>query len=91
MVTTLDIEELIRPDQEAFGIANNWREWSVFRDVKIEEWKELRNYLFATDTRTTSNKRLPWANSTTTPKLTQIRDNLHANYFAASFPSHDPF
>jgi hypothetical protein len=86
MATTLDIEELIKPDTEAFGISNNWREWSVYRDNKIEEWKELRNYLFATDTRTTSNKRLPWANSTTTPKLTQIRDNLHANYFAALFP-----
>jgi len=29
---------------------------------------------------------LPWSNSTTTPKLTQIMDNLHANYFATLFP-----
>jgi hypothetical protein len=83
----LDIEQELGADAEALAIGNNWREWVVFRDQKIEEWKELRNYLFATDTRTTTNARLPWANSTTTPKLTSIRDNLHANYFAAIFPN----
>jgi hypothetical protein len=66
----LDIEQELGADAEALAIGNNWREWVVFRDQKIEEWKELRNYLFATDTRTTTNARLPWANSTTTPKLT---------------------
>lgn len=84
---TLEIETLITPDGEATEIARKWREWVIYRDKKVEEWKELRNYLFATDTRTTSNNRLPWSNSTTTPKLTQIRDNLHANYFAAIFPN----
>lgn len=84
---TLDIETLITSDGEATEIARKWREWVIYRDKKVEEWKELRNYLFATDTRTTSNNRLPWSNSTTTPKLTQIRDNLHANYFAAIFPN----
>ena len=52
----------------------------------MEQRKELRNYIYATDTRTTSNSKLPWTNSTTTPKLTQIADNLHANYFSALFP-----
>ena len=42
--------------------------------------------MYATDTRTTANSKLPWTNSTTTPKLTQIADNLHANYFSALFP-----
>jgi hypothetical protein len=91
MSTVLNIEQALSPDTEAWGIANHWREWGTYRDVKIEEWKELRNYLFATDTKTTSNSKLPWANSTTTPKLTQIRDNLHANYFATLFPRHKWF
>ena len=56
------------------------------KEIKTEGWKELRNYIYATDTRTTSNSKLPWTNSTTTPKLTQIADNLHANYFSALFP-----
>jgi HAMP domain-containing protein len=49
--------------------------------------KELRNYLFQTDTTQTTNAQLPWKNKTSVPKLAQLRDNLHANYFAALFPN----
>jgi hypothetical protein len=87
MPEVLDVLKEVDADSDALAIGDTWRKWVNFRDVKIEEWKELRNYLFATDTRTTSNSKLPWANSTTTPKLTQLRDNLHANYFAAIFPT----
>jgi hypothetical protein len=83
---TIDLEHEINPDNIAVQISERWREWSNLRRNKIEEWKELRNYLYATDTRTTKNAMLPWSNSTTTPKLTQIMDNLHANYFATLFP-----
>ena len=83
---TIEIEHMLSPDHVATEIANRWREWSNLRTQKVEEWKELRNYLYATDTRTTKNAMLPWSNSTTTPKLTQIMDNLHANYFATLFP-----
>jgi hypothetical protein len=58
---------------------------------KRNPWKqeclELRDFIFATDTTKTSNKTLPWKNSTTLPKITQIRDNLHANYMQALFPN----
>lgn len=64
-----------------------WNKWDSQRNGKKEEWKELRNYLFATDTTTTTNKTLPWKNSTTFPKLTQLRDNLHSNYLSALFPN----
>ena len=84
--TTIDIESMIDPHALAVDISNRWTSWNSARDSKITEWKELRNYVYATDTRTTSNNKLPWSNSTTTPKLTQIADNLHANYFAALFP-----
>jgi hypothetical protein len=85
--TTVDIENIISPDNLGTEIAERWRTWNMARQTKIEEWKELRNYVYATDTRTTSNSKLPWTNSTTTPKLTQISDNLHANYFSALFPN----
>ena len=96
--TTIDIDQLIEPHALASDIADRWTTWNNARQTKIEEWKELRNYIYATDTRTTSNSKLPWTNSTTTPKLTQIADNLHANYFSALFPqqrffkfeAHDP-
>ena len=84
--TTLDFQYIINPDNMAVEIANSYREWSMLRNKKIEDWKELRNYLYATDTSTTGNALLPWSNTTTTPKLTQIMDNLHANYFATMFP-----
>ena len=83
---TIELEYLLGPDSMAVEVSNRWREWSNLRQTKVEEWKELRNYLYATDTSTTKNAMLPWSNSTTTPKLTQIMDNLHANYFATLFP-----
>ena len=74
-------------DSLANKIADMWVKWDTNRSVWKSDQQELRNYLFATDTRKTSNSKLPWKNSTVTPKLTQIRDNLHANYMAALFPS----
>lgn len=71
----------------ADSIAGMWSQWETSRRPWMEERLELRNYLFATDTSTTSNNALPWKNSTTRPKLTQIRDNLHANYVSALFPN----
>tara|TARA_X000001382_G_scaffold124668_1_gene109417 strand:- start:272 stop:2017 length:1746 start_codon:yes stop_codon:yes gene_type:complete len=84
--TTIDLQTMIDPHGLAEDIADRWTQWHNARRTKVEEWKELRNYIYATDTRTTSNSKLPWTNSTTTPKLTQIADNLHANYFSALFP-----
>ena len=68
------------------NVAYLWDHWNRLRQPKIEEWKEVRNYLFATDTDTTSNSG-QWKNSTTLPKLCQIRDNLHANYLSTLFPN----
>ena len=84
--TVLDIRNVISSDNLAVEIANKWREWNELRRPWVEEKKELRNYLYATDTKTTGNAILPWSNTTTTPKLTQIMDNLHANYFSTLFP-----
>lgn len=68
-------------------IGQNWNQWNIQKQGKINEWRELRNYIFATDTTTTSNQSLPWKNKTTIPKLCQIRDNLHSNYISALFPN----
>lgn len=81
------LKEQLRPDTLASQIYMMWNDFHNQRKPWVEEQKELRNYLFATDTSKTSNRTLPWRNSTTTPKLTQIRDNLHANYMAALFPN----
>jgi hypothetical protein len=86
-----NIQVSYKDDSLANKIADMWMRWDSGRSVWKANQQELRNYLFATDTRTTSNSKLPWKNSTVTPKLTQIRDNLHANYMAALFPSENWF
>lgn len=83
----LEISKVFNQDSEAKYIAETWLRYNQQRQPKIAEWKELRNYIFATDTTTTSNQKLPWKNSTTLPKLCQIRDNLHSNYLSALFPN----
>lgn len=83
----LELTKQFSQDNIAAYIANTWFIYNSQRFPKLEEWRELRNYIFATDTSTTSNKDLPWKNSTTLPKLCQIRDNLHSNYISALFPN----
>ncbi len=83
---TLDLNNVITRDQLAVEISHKYSEWSSLRNPKVDDWTELRRYLYATDTTTTTNSSLPWKNKTTIPKLTQIRDNLYANYMKALFP-----
>lgn len=83
---TIEINNILDRDQLAEDISIKYQSWNDRRRPWLEEKKELRNYIFATDTRKTSNNKLPWKNSTTTPKICQIRDNLHANYRADSVP-----
>lgn len=87
MNTTLDLHNVIQPHEMASQITDKWNSWNTLRKEWVDQKRELRNYLYAVDTTTTSNKKLPWSNSTTTPKLTQIYDNLKANYTAALFPN----
>lgn len=83
----VEVDPSFDVDDGASWVASLWNKW----DDQRAEWKaqaaELDRYLYATDTTTTSNKTLPWKNSTTTPKLTQIMDNLHSNYISSIFPN----
>jgi len=81
------IQQIISRESLPRLLTGLYETWRIQRIEKEEEWRELRNYLFATDTTKTTNSKLPWKNKTTLPKLTQIRDNLHANYMDALFPN----
>ena len=85
----LELRSTFGGDKVGEFIAHTWFTYHSQRQEKVDEWKELRNYIFATDTTTTTNRTLPWKNSTTLPKLCQIRDNLHSNYLSALFPNDD--
>lgn len=77
----------LTPERMAEWVTHYWDTYNNQRMTKLEQYQELKQYLFATDTTSTSNRVLPWKNSTTLPKLTQIRDNLHSNYMSALFPN----
>ena len=83
---TLDITTILTMDTLGTTIAQMWNEWDNKRSGWKNESEETRRYIFATDTSDTTNAKLPWKNKTTFPKLTQIRDNLIANYEASLFP-----
>jgi len=82
----LELEGILTPDQEALRVADMWMEFNALRAVKIADWEEVRRYVYAVDTTSTTNSKLPWKNKTTIPKLCQIRDNLLANYMITMFP-----
>lgn len=85
-----EIKDLINPHSLAVYLIDKYT--SQYSQISSwrEEKKELRNFLFATDTRKTSvDDNTSWKNSTTLPKLCQLRDNLHANYKSALFPNDD--
>lgn len=85
--TVYQPESPISPETKAEMIGHLWNSLDSQRATWKSEKRELRNFTFATDTSKTSAGSLPWKNSTTLPKLTQIRDNLHANYLSALFPN----
>lgn len=83
----LELEaDVIQADARATRFIERYMEWNGLRVIKMNEWEEIRRYVYATNTRQTTNSKLPWKNSTTVPKLCQIRDNLYSNYTATIFP-----
>lgn len=86
MPRTLDLSTLSQPNALAAAIGFKYTQWKNARGEAEARQKEVRDYVFATDTKSTSAGALPWKNRTHRPKLCQIRDNLHANYTAALFP-----
>ncbi len=82
---TVDIFGIVNPDQIALEIVRLYNKWKTNRNVWESEVKGLRDYLYATDTSTTANSINPFFNRTTVPKLMQIAQNLHANYFDHMF------
>lgn len=82
----LTIREVQDAERLAVQIADTFTEWESFRQEWMSATREVREYVFATDTTRTTNAKNGWKNSTHIPKLCQIRDNLHANYISALFP-----
>jgi hypothetical protein len=85
-----EVQDVIQEDSIATKISNDWITWNMLRQQKLDDWEEVRRYVYATNTSHTTNSNNPWKNRTTIPKLCQIRDNLLANYNATMFPNDAP-
>jgi hypothetical protein len=86
----IEIKDIMKPEGLATQIADQYTEWEMYRNTWASQKKEIREYIFATDTSHTSNAGLPWKNSVHIPKLCNIRDNLQTSYMAAMFPNDRP-
>jgi len=86
MAKPITLEDYISKDSIGCLIGDRWLVWNQARQPYVDKWREIRQYVYATDTSTTSNSQLPWKNKTTIPKLCQIRDNLFSNYQSSLFP-----
>lgn len=81
----------LEPHSLAGHITNFYTQWQTGRQVWLNRVKEVIQYVYATSTRETNNSKNPWSHSTVIPKLTQIHDNLGANYTNALFGSREFF
>lgn len=82
----LELENIISSDLLATRLTEKYIQWDMLRNSWKVDMEEIRRYVYATDTATTTNVTNPWKNRTTIPKLCQIRDNLYSNYTATLFP-----
>ena len=88
---SLDLDQILEPDGMAKEISSLYHRWDADKQVVKKRWAETIEYVYATSTLETTNAQNPWSHSTHVPKITQIHDNLMANYMSALFPSHDPW
>lgn len=82
----LELENVISSDLLATRLTEKYIQWDMLRNSWKVDMEEIRRYVYATDTSSTTNVTNPWKNRTTIPKLCQIRDNLYSNYTATLFP-----
>lgn len=79
------------PDSLATNIVSLWTQWHTGKQLWLSRVREVIQFVYATSTRETTNAKNPWSHSTVIPKLTQIHDNLGANYSSALFGRRDFF
>jgi hypothetical protein len=81
----------LEPHRLADQISSLFVQWNTDRQVWLKRVREVIQYVYATSTRETTNSKNPWSHSTVIPKLTQIHDNLGANYANALFGGREFF
>lgn len=85
MPKTVDIVNMINPDNLATNIADKMVTWANARVNWENNCRETIQYLYATSTADIMNIPRIWDNTTHLPKLTQVRDLLLTLYHEAIF------
>ena len=90
---SIDLNMVLGAKEESLAaeISSLFTEWRSAAAGAYERWKETTKYVYATSTKETSNSSNGHDHSTHLPVITQIKDNLEANYMEALFPSDDWF
>lgn len=78
-------------DALAKTISSMWTSWDAGKNKWKSRVAEVVQYIYATSTEETTNRSNGWSHTTHIPKLTQIYDNLSANYADALFGSRQWF
>lgn len=94
---SIDLTQVQNDDYLAREVGTKWMDWNTARTDVLSRWKETTAYVYATSTRDTDGGYVGgfdedgggWSHSTHLPKITQIYDNLAANYMAALMPHDD--
>ena len=68
----LELEGVLSPDDLAANIVQQWDNWNNQRRTWLDEKMEIRNYVFATDTATTSNANSTGFKTSTTSRGTSF-------------------
>jgi hypothetical protein len=83
---TYDIQAIKTNDNTIISyIASSYEQWKMGKAPWEERMLRTRDYLYATRTDTTENSAIPQSNSTTIPKLAQLKNTLHAQYLNSLF------
>lgn len=73
---------------EVFGF---WKQYNDLRQKQLQDWSDVRKYVFATDTTHTTAQTSPWRNKTTRNKLCRLYDMLITQYSRHLMPNEDFF
>jgi hypothetical protein len=79
------------PDMMASEISGMWESWKGAKQIREAIIAEVHQYLAATSTDETENEANGHNHTTHRPKLTQIYDNLMANYMSGLIPNESFF
>lgn len=85
-----NVELHLDKDNLASDIANKFQAWESSKQQWYDEYREVLQYVFATDTKKIMTQKNDFNNVTHIPKLTQIADVLRTYYLESIFSLKEP-